>query len=193
MKYRSVSGLRLLAGAVQAGLARSAAGELTLVLTALLALRTRLVMAGQGVRTGVVRIVLTASASAPHPGLHPSQEKVEGRGLLYGPGLVERPPPHTVVDGARGGVGGRPVQVDNVTLGGLAWLAGGILLQGENVGLQEPFVNAELCFVVGYIHQVSEVSRKYSLEDVGVQITGVVPVTGIHQNTLHCHSPASIS
>ena len=77
----------------------------------------------------MVRVVVTTSAPAPHPGLPPGQQEVQGRGLLDGSGLVERSPPHTVVDGARGGVGGRAVQVDDVTALVLPWLTGGVLVE----------------------------------------------------------------
>ena len=102
-----------------ANLARSTAGELTLELTALLALRARVVLAGERLRLRVAGVVVTASAPAPHPALHPRHQQVQGGGVLDGSGLVERSPPDTVIHRTCGRVGGSSVQVNNVAaLGG---------------------------------------------------------------------------
>ena len=70
-----------------ANLARSTAGELTLELTALLALRARVVLAGERLRLRVLGVVVTASAPAPHPATSRSRAEACWMGLdwLKGP------------------------------------------------------------------------------------------------------------
>ena len=118
-----------------AGLARGTAGVLALVLAALLALRAGVVLAGEGLRPGVVGVVVTGPAPAPHPGLHPRHQQVQGGAVLDGPGLVERSPPDAVIDRPCGRVGGRTVQVDNVAAPAPPWQG----VEWSNSGQRLPF------------------------------------------------------
>ena len=56
-----------------------------------------------------------------------------------------------------------------------------------NVSAEKLFVGVEPCLILGHIHEVSQVADKDPLEDIGVQITGVVMVTLLHQDTILCH------
>ena len=120
-----------------ANLTGGTAGELTLELTALLSLRAGVVLAGEGPGLRVAGVVVAALAPAPHAALHARHQQVQGGGVLDGPGLVEGAPPDAVVHRARGGVGGRPVQVDDVAALVLPWLTGGVLLKGGYVLAEE--------------------------------------------------------
>ena len=51
-------------------------------------------------------------------------------------------------------------------------------------------VNLSVCLVGRHVYQISQVSNKNSLEDVLVEITGVVVITGLHQNPGNCQLPA---
>ena len=182
---------RLLTVSLTTGLTLSTASVLTLVLAALLALRTGVVTTGEGAGPGVVGVIVTALPPAHHLLLHPGQEEVQGGGLLDGSGLVERSSPDTVVDRSSGRVGGWPVKVDDVTGLVVQGQAGGLLLQCRYVGPHEPHVDLSLGSVLGHIQQISEISHEYSLEDVGVKITGVISVAGLQENSSLGHPPAS--
>ena len=52
-------------------------------------------------------------------------------------------------------------------------------------------VNLSVCLVFSHVNQIPQVSHKNSLENILVEITGIVVVTGLHQNTGHCQPPAS--
>ena len=92
---------------------------------------------------------------------------------------------------ACGRVGWSPVQIDNVAAMILARLAGGALLQGGDVVAEKLPVYLEVSLVRRHVDQISQVADENSLEDVLVQVAGVIVITGVHQNTVHRHPPAS--
>ena len=56
---------------------------------------------------------------------------------------------------------------------------------------EEPPVNLALFFAGRHVNQISQVSDENSLEDVLVEVAGIVVVAGLHQNSGHRHPPAS--
>ena len=163
-----------------ANLTGGTAGELTLELTALLSLWAGVVLAGEGPGLRVAGVVVAALAPAPHAALHARHQQVQGGGVLDGPGLVEGAPPDAVVHRARGGVGGRPVQVDDVAALVPPRLTGGVLLKGGYVFAEELPVDLEVPLVRRHVHQVPQVSGENSLEHILVQVAGVVVIAGVH-------------